>query len=208
MCPVSASDNRKLLSSQFLKGQGQVADYHPAGPEIGSSRSAGHKMRYCLDTGWLGNAEAQTCSWERCLEPLTFPEGEEGYTVARHPDLDCSGRLGYETSDLKPVMDNEQLLTCWRNQKGKTGEDRDGKPVSCCLDHNGPLDCWLQLNSFVDLETDVTVNRSRFIFSSQSAGKYWFTVFKISPKKAFMLLSPNALTQYCDMLICGPICLH
>ncbi len=140
MCPVSASDIRKLWSSPFLKGQAPAAGYHPAGPEMGSSWSAGHRMKYCLDTGWWGNSEAQMCSWRRWLEPMPFPEGVEGNTVARHPGSDCSDQLGYETSDSKPVMGNEQLVTWWRNEKGKIGEDRDGKPVSCCLDHNGPLD--------------------------------------------------------------------
>ncbi len=121
MCPVSASDIRKLWSSPFLKGQAPAAGYHPAGPEMGSSWSVGNRMKYCLDTGWWGNSEAQMCSWRRCLEPMPFPEGVEGNTVARHPGSDCSDQLGYETSDSKPVMGNEQLVTWWRNEKGKIG---------------------------------------------------------------------------------------
>lgn len=38
---------------------------------------------------------------------MPFLAGEEGKTVARRPDSDCSGQPGYEPSDSKPAMGDE-----------------------------------------------------------------------------------------------------
>lgn len=102
-----------------------MAGYPPAGPGTGSSWSAGHWMKVCLDRDWSENSlwsvAGRTCSCGKCLELMMFPAVQEGKNVARRPGSGCDGRLGYASSESKPGMGDK---TNWSHDglKGKTGK--------------------------------------------------------------------------------------
>lgn len=120
--------------------------------------------------GWSWCVGAQTCSWGRCLEPMPFPAGEEGDTVARRPGSDCSGRPGYESSDSKPAVGDESNYC---SDMMKEWKEKDGRRQDTCFVPSGS-----QRSVWTSPVTELICRpgNRRFRMRLYLYSKYWFTV--------------------------------